>query len=270
MTRAVLTTAKVAFAAVLVVAAVAPKPASANNDGVAVVELFTSEGCSSCPPAEALLNRIDVDARARNRPVYVLAFHVDYWNYLGWDDRFSAAEFTARQRAYANQLAGGRAYTPQMVINGQEAFVGSKSDVADAAIKKALARPRLIQMSVTATRDGQTVRARASVDAPPGVVVQFALVEDGLVSNVTSGENHGRRLIHRGVVRAFSTARVREVRRGDSVGRRAKEAVASLQVPKGVRGALSVVAFAQDSKTLTVLSASRAELLDPPSDTRAK
>ena len=95
----------------------------------AVVELFSSEGCSSCPPADALLRQITSYARDNHQRIYTLSFQVDYWNNLGWTDPFSSPQFSERQRQYAGVLSGG-VYTPEMIVNGQEAFVGSDADKA--------------------------------------------------------------------------------------------------------------------------------------------
>src|SRR5689334_14081460 len=107
---------------VMLLALAAPRRAAAQP--FALVELFTSEGCSSCPPADRVLARLAAEARASGRRIFPLSFHVDYWNGLGWRDPWSTRTFTERQRNYARAL-GWRTYTPQMVINGAEHFVGS-------------------------------------------------------------------------------------------------------------------------------------------------
>src|SRR6476620_3102500 len=115
---------------------------SINKNGFAVVELFTSEGCSSCPPADAVLARLAADTRDRGLAVYPLAFHVDYWDRLGWRDPHSAKAYTDRQYAYAAALgAAGQVYTPQMVVNGTAAFAGSNAREADRQVAAALVRP---------------------------------------------------------------------------------------------------------------------------------
>ena len=105
---------------------------------VAVVELFTSEGCSSCPPADRLASEIDKTYRSLGKSVYVLAFHVDYWDYIGWKDRFDKHEFSERQMRYGQKFDLTSIYTPQMIVNGSEQFVGSDSRAAEKAIKEAL------------------------------------------------------------------------------------------------------------------------------------
>src|SRR6201998_1680178 len=109
-----------------------PVPAGANR--AVVVELFTSEGCSSCPPADELLGHLRQDLAAKNIQVIPLGFHVDYWNSLGWKDRFSSADFSQRQEQYAKSLKVDGPYTPQMVVDGEAEFVGNSSGQAQREI----------------------------------------------------------------------------------------------------------------------------------------
>jgi hypothetical protein len=180
---------------------------STPSSGVAVVELFTSEGCSSCPPAERLLGELARDAEHDGRPVFTLAFHVDYWNGLGWADRFSDPAFSQRQRDYARTLHVDEIYTPQMVVNGTTQFVGSDRDGAARAIAGALAGQSAVTMTVQVNgnkRDGYTVHATTK-GAGAGAVVNIAVVERGLATDVKSGENKGRRLEEPSVVRWFKS-----------------------------------------------------------------
>ena len=166
-----------------------PLPACAS--GFAVVELFTSEGCSSCPPADKLL------AELAHRPgVYALEFHVDYWNSLGWRDPYSAAAYTQRQQAYGDDI-----YTPQMVVNGTNLFVGSNRQRAEAAIDQALAAaPRV---TLTVQRQDRGISYQAD-HAPEGARLCVAVVDAHQTSKVTRGENEGRTLEHARVVRGFT------------------------------------------------------------------
>ncbi|MEO6849831.1 MAG: DUF1223 domain-containing protein, partial [Mucilaginibacter sp.] len=103
-----------------------------TSKGFAVVELFTSEGCSSCPPADAVVAKVQKESA--NKPVYILAYHVDYWNRLGWKDVFSSPEYSARQNQYAHWLKLSSVYTPQVVVNGRTEFVGSEEGALRGAI----------------------------------------------------------------------------------------------------------------------------------------
>jgi hypothetical protein len=184
---------------------VALKAEHPTNDGFAVVELFTSEGCSSCPPAEKLANEIAKDADENTKNIFVLAFHVDYWNRLGWQDRFSAPEFSKRQYWYAKNLVNNSVYTPQMIVNGQQVFVGSNRNSAHTAIQKALAN--LQQNSVTIKLKSANTHhlAYELSQIPQNLSLNIALLEKHLSSNVTAGENEGKKLYHYSVVSQFKT-----------------------------------------------------------------
>jgi hypothetical protein len=163
-----------------------------------VVELFTSEGCSSCPPADAML--IDLERQPiPGAEVIVLGEHVDYWNRLGWNDRFSASQFSERQSRYASRFHLESVYTPQMVINGRTEFVGNDTARATKAIADA-ARPHGVpSIVISAAADSLDVKIsnapRHSLD------VILAITESDLSTQVGKGENHGRLLRHTGVVR---------------------------------------------------------------------
>jgi hypothetical protein len=175
-----------------------------------IVELFTSEGCSSCPPADALLAKLEAQQPVANAQVIAFEEHVDYWNNQGWMDPFSAKEWTARQQEYAASLGSGNVYTPQMVINGQAEFVGSREQQARQAIEGAASRARA-DVSLTPGPSGKKGHAQFIVsvgkltrskggDAPE---VWLAITEAGLHSNVTRGENAGEDLHHASVVRVL-------------------------------------------------------------------
>lgn len=167
-----------------------------------VVELFTSEGCSSCPPADAVLSRLEKQP-IPGVSVIALGEHVDYWNHGGWADPYSKREFSTRQSDYSNAFRKDSVYTPQMIVDGRTEFVGSDSDRAREAITQA-ARQTKAAVAVARTGDSAlSVRVDnlpASVKSDPAVVV-LAITEDGLSSSVRGGENSGRHLSHSAVVR---------------------------------------------------------------------
>ena len=217
-----------------------------HAEPVAVVELFTSEGCSSCPSADRLL----VDLAERDNPrVLPLAFHVDYWNRLGWADPFSDAAFSQRQRAYARAFQSGRVYTPQMIVNGQREFVGSRRHEAQAAIKEALAQEATASVSLLAQTDGPVLSVAYAVEgAPEGAVLHLALVQRHAEQAVPRGENRGKTLRHANVVRAFET-----VAPGTGTRR--------FTPPAGLRfDEVGVVAYVQDPATMQVFGAAEAGL----------
>ena len=179
-------------------------------EGFALVELFTSEGCSSCPPADAVLSKVARDAAAGGSGpgVYALSFHVDYWDNLGWKDRFSSREFTDRQRGYGRHFRLRSIYTPQMVVNGREEFVASDETRAREAVRDAQARPAAVRLAATAEA-GEKGVVRVSVrasGAPSDGKVWVAVAESGLVTKVERGENGGRELRHDHVVRGLAGA----------------------------------------------------------------
>ncbi|MET7751173.1 DUF1223 domain-containing protein [Micromonospora sp. NPDC005367] len=186
--------------------------ATPAGEGFAIVELFTSQGCSSCPPAEELLSEIERDAREQRQRIFALGFHVDYWDDLGWPDRFADAAYTARQQAYARAFGSGHLYTPQMVVNGTVEFVGSDRRRATNAIASALtaAATTPIALSVEnasgGTGGGRRVVVGYQTERPlERAVLNVAIVERGLVSEVARGENAGRTLRQDNVVRAFTS-----------------------------------------------------------------
>ena len=190
-------------------------PALERADGFrspVIVELFTSEGCSSCPPADAVLERLQQTQPVAGAEVIALGEHVDYWDYIGWSDPFSSAAFSARQETYARALGQqDRVYTPQMIVDGQTEFNGSAMNKALEAIAKAARSPkadvRIVIPETKTQKDNQEIRFNVSVKNVPPVdrgdvaEVILALTEDKLSSNVTRGENSGRKLAHTSVVR---------------------------------------------------------------------
>jgi hypothetical protein len=209
----------------------APTPMSATTyRPFALVELFTSEGCSSCPPADALLAQLS----ARD-DVLALSFHVTYWDRLGWRDPFSNETFTRRQGAYARAFKLESLYTPQMVVDGRRQFVGSNRAAATDAIRDALARPAGAGVSVSTRADGASIAATVHVEhATPDAVLFVAWADAERKSAPDRGENDGAHLRHVDVVRVLE--------RVDLHGGR-YDGVVRLTRPEAVAG--SVVAWVQ-------------------------
>jgi len=201
LTRKIVTNAlKLAFLGIVFGPQVAFSESPAPQ-GFAVIELFTSQGCSSCPSADENLKRIDRIAQQKGLSVYTLSMHVDYWNFLGWKDPFSSASTTARQQAYARQFGEEKVYTPQMVVNGKVGFVGSDVAKANAAIGSAIDQPPGTALDLTATKTDSEVRIDVSVDtSTPGEIV-VCLVQKHASREVSAGENARRTLSHVNVVR---------------------------------------------------------------------
>jgi hypothetical protein len=186
----------------------AESPFSSNGRVPVLVELFTSEGCSSCPPADSLLQKLDQQPIAGEEMI-VLSEHVDYWNHIGWKDPYSARFYSNRQEAYARRL-GDDVYTPQMVVDGTSHFVGSDTGLADHAFAKALTRPkvavRLSSVSLGATNVLQAHLEIGELQESFGLReadVYVALALNHAETQVSGGENSGRRLSHTAVVKSI-------------------------------------------------------------------
>lgn len=169
-------------------------PAVAGERPLKVVELFTSQSCSSCPPADQLLTDLAV-----RDDILALGFHVDYWDYLGWQDTFAKPDFAKRQKHYAKRFRHNSVYTPQIVVNGQHETVGSDRAAVAALLDKA-ATEGLVAIALT-TADGGRLRisAEAAPDAPAADLwlVNF---ENGRVVDIRKGENKGRQILYSNVV----------------------------------------------------------------------
>jgi len=205
-----------------------------------LVELYTSEGCSSCPPADAWLRTLRADAT-----LVPLAFHVDYWDSLGWRDPYASPRFTLRQREVAARSRRGVVYTPEVALDGREwrGWRGARISPATAPPSLSLA----LELERGATLDVRVTAAAPAFD--PAWRAYLALIEDGLVSEVRAGENDGRTLAHDHVVRAFAGPLALDAAR------------ASWPVPPGlVRERASVVAFVQHPGTGEVLQVVRTAL----------
>lgn len=176
------------------------------GNGPDVIELFTSEGCSSCPPADSLLSQL---AASRKGSILALSEHVDYWDYLGWKDPNSSALFTARQQAYARRMRLSSTYTPQVIVNGILETIGNRRDAVEGALKTA-EKPKLIKVTCRISSDSRTltIEAKSTTPIANDLLANFAVTTDGVLSKVTRGENSGRELRHDNVVRRMATKRV--------------------------------------------------------------
>ncbi len=190
-------------AAILVSIVVARTTEAGVPRRAVVVELFTSEGCSSCPPADELLGQLREDLSAKNVQVIPLGFHVDYWNSLGWKDRFSSAEFTQRQEQYTRALKVDGPYTPEMVVDGAVEFVGNDEGQAQRTIRQQASELETAQVKIAlAGADQLTIQIKGpAAPSNDNALVMLAITEDNLSTQVGSGENGGRTLHHAAVVR---------------------------------------------------------------------
>ncbi|HUB59829.1 MAG TPA: DUF1223 domain-containing protein [Puia sp.] len=218
--------------------------------GFAVVELFTSEGCSSCPPADQLVARIQREDQ--DQPVYILAFHVDYWDRLGWKDGFSDSRYTQRQRRYATWLNLGSIYTPQIVVNGRKEFVGSQEGTLRSAIHSGLEQTPSARLTLGDIRlDQGNIHYHYDVkNAAANSSLIVALVQRSASTDVKAGENSGRTLSHVQIVRNLSVTEVGTGANGSG----------ALPLPQGLAGGGELIAFVQHDDNGQIVAATRAAI----------
>lgn len=228
-----------------------------------LVELFTSQGCSSCPPADAALAKLGTEQPLEGITIIPLAFHVDYWNNLGWIDPFSSRAFTERQNDYAASRNSQRIYTPQMVIDGAAEFVGSDQRRALAEIREAAGGAK-IEVAIEAGIEGDRLNARIKIGPLPNEMgnetaeVLLAITEDGLHTDIPSGENAGRKMDFRSVVRELKAL-------GPTSTIKPYATDAHLRIaPQWKRENLNAVAFVQERRTRRILGAAAVSLNPKP------
>ena len=225
--------------------------------GVAVVELFTSEGCSSCPPADQLLGEMVELSDQRGFPIICIGWHIDYWDKLGWDDRFSSEAISNRQRAYAKALHSNRIYTPQMIVNGTDEFLGSDRMRAARSVTAAFKERSKARIALNVTMQ-EPSSLNVAYQVTGGQRSQFltvVLVEKRASTDVERGENSGKTLQHVNAARSFLAVELSPSGDGE----------VTLPVPEGLSpDAAQVVAFVQEMRTKKVLGAATAEV--PPTE----
>ena len=223
-----------------------------------LLELFTSEGCSSCPPADALLARLEEQQPVAGADIIALEEHVDYWDHQGWVDPFSSGQSTQRQQAYALGFADRGVYTPELVVNGRSGFVGSHESNAYRAIASAVAQPRTdISVSLLSSEKRDHERLRVEVGklqgAQPGDIAEvwLAVTETALHSAVKGGENAGQDLHHAPVVRWLHKAGATNINAEPSFTGESDLKLDSAWKRKNLR----VVAFVQEKRSRHILGA---------------
>jgi hypothetical protein len=228
------------------------RPANTGPTPV-LVELFTSEGCSSCPPADALLSRLGKTQPVREAEIIALEEHVDYWDQLGWKDPFSSEAATARQGEYGKAFGGREIYTPQMVVDGRAEFVGSSDDDALSTIRAASETPKPAVRLSWQPGNRLEIHVDRLINASRDDSFQLFLIiaEDMLRSNVKRGENAGRALEHNGVVRQLlPLGRVEETPSGFS------SAATVHSAGEWNRAKLRAVVFVQERRSRHILAVS--------------
>lgn len=221
-----------------------PKP-------IAVVELFTSQGCSSCPAADKLLSKAIKEANQEGQNVLALSFHVDYWNHLGWSDPFSDRAYTRRQNEYARSLHLQSLYTPQVVVNGTKEMVGSNETALKNALATSLKKvPEAGFESLVAKKTNEgtlTIKYKLS-GAYQGTKVNFAVISPTETTTIKRGENRGRTLRSENVVRQFISILPKQ------------SGEVQVSAPDGVRSDYLLYAFVQRVSDHQIIGAARAKL----------
>ena len=218
-----------------------------------LVELFTSEGCSSCPPADTNLSRIEKNQPVADADAITLSLHVDYWNSLGWKDEFSSPLYSRRQQLYSEALKLDSNYTPQIVVDGRTEFVGSNETRTDKAIQEATKNQKA---TVELSQDADKLKIKLS-DIPnhENATVFLAITEDNLASNVKGGENSGRKLAHTSVVRELNSLGML------TAEQKTLDIETVLQIqPNWKRENVKIVVFVQENASRKILGVNRITL----------
>jgi hypothetical protein len=224
------------------------KKVNTDNKGFAVIELFTSEGCSSCPPADALVAKIEKESK--DKSVYILAYHVEYWNSLGWKDAFSSADYSKRQKDYAGYLHLQQIYTPQIVVNGKTEFVGSEESTLRNAIKNNLQKTQgePLTLNVSTTSQNQASIKYNTEGADRNTCLFIAVLQKNAQTKVERGENEGRTLSH-----------VQIVRKLQKVSLNGNSGEAKVALPKGFETqGWEIIGFLQNTASGAITGACRA------------
>lgn len=218
-----------------------------TRKGFALLELYTSEGCSSCPPADALMGRIQNEYKNDN--VYVLSYHVDYWDRQGWKDVFSDADYTQRQYDYAKFLGKEPIYTPQLIINGRADYIASQETLVRNGIKSALSKPVTTDLSLETSKVNTNLNVTYNIEGTfKNSSLLIALVQKRAKSNVKRGENANRVLSHYQIVHHLHTVALKD-----------KTGTVSIHLPKSFNEKeYEVIGFVQDKNNGNITGATRA------------
>ncbi|HEX8638900.1 MAG TPA: DUF1223 domain-containing protein [Pyrinomonadaceae bacterium] len=229
-----------------------PKSENQIKKSPVLVELFTSEGCSSCPPADDALAFLEKEQPFMQAEIITLALHVDYWNHLGWKDEFSSPLYSQRQGVYAQKLKLDSTYTPQMIVDGQIQFVGSNTGEASKAILEAAKSPKA---NIETVLSGNALKIKIS-DVPKhsDASVFLAIAENNLASSVKRGENSGKNLAHTSVVRDLRPIGKIEAKSGAFEQQTTVE-----RNPQWNQANLSYVVFVQENESRKIIGTARVQ-----------
>ena len=222
-----------------------------------VVELFTSEGCSSCPPADALLLKLETSQSVAGANVIAIEEHVDYWNHDGWIDPYSSADWTQRQIDYVTHFKDKEPYTPQQIIDGQVELTGGQEDKTAQAVAQAIAQPKTEVTLATANSSSEGTQLNVRIGKLLGgtdrdsAEVWLAITESGLASSVDAGENAGKNLRHASVLRSLHRIGVANAKNDSAFESSQKVKFKS----SWNRQHLQLAVFIQEKKSMKILGA---------------
>jgi hypothetical protein len=250
---------QIILVATLVVATIAfaftkinrPEKKATANPGFALVELYTSEGCSSCPPADRLAAKIAQEYK--DKEVYVLAYHVDYWDRLGWKDVFSSPQYSQRQRNYSGYLNLDGVYTPQAIVNGRTEFVGSDDSRMHSAIQQNLSKSPTEDLMLTNVKiagSKLTLQYHISGNSQITNTLQLAVIQKSAQIQVKAGENSGRMLPHINIVQKLQ-----------AVSLKSDAGNAEISLPEGFNAKdWAIIGFVQNNRNGEILAVQKAVL----------
>lgn len=220
-----------------------------SDNGFAVLELFTSQGCSSCPPADEVLGNY---VSENNQNVIALAFHVDYWNYIGWKDPYSSEKFTERQKLYDKNLRAS-VYTPQLVINGKEGIVGSEKSSIAKLVERELKLKSTSKIEIVATKlhDNLITIKYNCTTTGKEPILNVALVKTKEITNVKRGENSGRKLTGYNIVTDFNSESLSNKKAGEITLAFDKDKIAA---------EYSIIAYIQEKQQGKILAATKSKI----------
>ena len=241
------------------------RPESVSPSRAVVLELFTSEGCSSCPPVEAFLKNLDDLGRVDGIEMIAIEEHVDYWDHLGWKDPFSSHDWTERQEQYSHSFRHDGIYTPQLIVNGLRELVPKSANVVRETISEAAKAPGAnLQLSVTGASQKAADFSITLSNIPAEVhsaELWLAVTERNLASNVLRGENQGRNLAHAAVLRKLTRVKFKPSDPANSGEVKTSEVKTSVALdPSWKRENLRFVVFLQEPKTLHIFGAAASSL----------
>ena len=229
-------------------------PEGSGSNSFVVLELFTSQGCSSCPAADQQIRTIKKLASEKNLPIYTMSFHVDYWDHLGWKDCYSDQGFTARQYQYGRVFSKRNIYTPQMVVNGTVEFSGSDEAECEKSISNALQNEPVENIKFNGSYTFSNNKLAVSYDVEEGFngYVNIALIQNEGEIKIKSGENNGRKITYTNIVRSFKQVDCRKTNEGHL----------QIEKPEDLSNDnLTVIIYLQNKIDMKILGATKAVLI---------